>query len=106
MMVCFIVPPPSDTFSFTIASVSINGSTAFSLSLLKSNDILDGIDLSRFAANVIDLNRSSTLAVIRLVINSYLPQDSYTTFRCASKLNSDGSVYYSTVSGSPMAQAG
>ena len=105
-IICSIVPPPSETFSLTIASVSINGSTAFSLSELNTNNILEGIDLSRYSANIIDLNRSSTLAAIRLVIRSYLPLDSDTTFRCASTLDSDKSVYASTVSGSPMAQVG
>ena len=105
-MVCSIVPPTSETFALTIASVSINGSTAISVSQLKSNNILEGIDLSRYSANIIDLNRSSTLAAIRLVIISYLPLDSDTTFRCVTTLDSDGSTYASTVSGRPMTQAG
>ena len=104
-MICSIVPPPSDTFGSTVASVSINGSTDFSLALLNTNSVIEGIDLSRYSANVDGLNPSSTLSVIRLIINSYLPTDSNTTFQCATTFV-NGSVYDSTVSGSPMTQAG
>ena len=104
-MFCSIVPPPSETFASSIAFVSINGSTPFTLSQLNSNSVSDGIDLSRYSANVNGLNPSTAMPVIRLIINSYLPTDSDTTFQCATVFN-NGSVYVSTVSGSPMRQAG
>ena len=104
-MVCSIVPPPSDTFSSLVATVSINGSTDFSLSNLNTNDVLDGIDLSRYSANIDGLTPSITMSVIRLIINSYLPLDSDTEFLCATTFL-NGTVYNSTVSGMPMTQAG
>ena len=104
-MICFIVPPPSDMFSSSIATVSISGSTPFTLTQLNSNDVLGGIDLSRYSANVNGLNRSSIMSAIRLIINSYLPTDSATTFLCSTLLD-NGTAYASTVSGSPMSQAG
>ena len=102
-MVCSIVPPTSETFGALIADVSINGSTDFTFSQLNSNDVIDGIDLSRYSANTDGLNPSTTMSVIRLIINSYLPQDSYTTFQCVTTFL-NGSDYLSTVSGSPMTQ--
>ena len=104
-MVCSIVPPPSETFSSSIAIVSINGSTEFRLSELNSNSVIDGIDLSRYSANIDGLTPSTAMPVIRLIINSYLPQDSDTTFLCATTFL-NGTDYDSTVSGSPMTQAG
>ena len=104
-MVCSIVPPPSETSSLSVALVSINGSTDFTLTQFNTNSVLGGIDLSRYSANTIDLTPSIAMPVIRLIINSYLPLDSYTTFRCGTTFNS-GSGYASTVSGSPMRQAG
>ena len=102
-MVCTLVPPTSETFASSIAFVSINGSIDFRLSELNSNSVIEGIDLNRYSANIDGLNPSSTLSTIRLIINSYLPLDSYTTFRCAAILI-NGSDYDSTVSGSPKIQ--
>ena len=104
-MICSIEPPPSETFGGTVAFVSINGSTAFTLTQLNGNSVLDGIDLSRYSANVNGLNPSTDMPVIRLIINSYLPLDSNTTFRCVTTFN-NGDPYDSTVSGNPMRQAG
>ena len=104
-MVCSIQPPSSETFSALIAFVSINGSTPFTLAQLNSNDFTGGIDLSRYSANTDGLNPSTTLSVVRLIINSYLPLDSDTTFLC-STVFLNGTTYDSTVSGSPMTQAG
>ena len=104
-MVCSIVPPPSEMFGGSVASVSINGSSPLTLIQLNTNSVLDGIDLSRYSANTIDLNPSTAMPVIRLIINSYLPLDSYTTFRCATTFT-NGTFYPSTVYGSPMTQAG
>ena len=104
-MICSIVPPPSETFSSSIATVSISGSTKFTLAQLNSSDVIDGIDLSRYSANVDGLNRSSTMSAIRLIINSYLPTDSDTIFLCSTTLD-NGAVYDSTVYGSPRTEAG
>ena len=104
-MICSIVPPPSEMFGSSIAFVSINGSTEFSLALLNTNSVIDGIDLGRYSANVDGLNPSPAMSVIRLIINNYLPTDSDTTFQCATTFV-NGSVYDSTVSDSPMTQAG
>ena len=104
-MICSIEPPPSEMFSSSIAFVSINGSTAFTQTQLNTNTVTDGIDLSRYSANVDGLNPSITMPVIRLIINSYLPTDSDTTFLCSTTFN-NGTVYDSTVFGSPMSQAG
>ena len=104
-MICFIVPPPSETFGSSVALVSINGSTAFTLTQLNSNSVIEGIDLSRYSANADGLNPSTAMPVIRLIINSYLPTDSVTTFRCVTTFL-NGSAYASTVSDSPMRQAG
>ena len=104
-MICSIVPPPSETFGTAVALVSINGSSDLTLPQLNSDSVLEGIDLSRYSANTIGLNPSSDMPVIRLIINSYLPLDSDTTFRCATSFL-NGTVYDSTVSGSPMTQAG
>ena len=104
-MVCSIQPPPSEMFGSSFASVSINGSTALTITQLNSNGMLEGIDLSRYSANVDGLNPSTTMPVIRLIINSYLPLDSDTTFLCSTTFL-NGTQYDSTVSGSPMGQAG
>ena len=103
-MVCSIVPPPSETLGSSIALVSINGSTEFTLSQLNSNSVLDRIDLSRYSANIDGLNPTAAMSVIRLIIN-YLPLDSNTTFRCVTTFI-NGSAYPSTLSSSPMTQAG
>ena len=104
-MICSIVPPTSEMFGSTVASVSINGSSAFTVTQLNSNDVLSGIDLSRYSANVDGLNPSTTLSVIRLIINSYLPTDSDTTFQCSTSFI-NGTAYASTVFDSPRTQAG
>ena len=104
VMICSLEPPPSDMFGGTVALVSINRSTAFTQAQLNSNSVLDGIDLGRYSANTDGLNPSIAMPVIRLIINSYLPTDSDTTFRCATTFN-NGTDYDSTVSGSPMSQA-
>ena len=104
-IICSIEPPPSDTFGGTVASVSINGSTDFSLAQLNSNSVIDGIDLGRYSANINGLIPSIDMPVIRLIINSYLPLDSDTIFLCATTFN-NGTVYDSTVSGSPKTEAG
>ena len=104
-MVCSIVAPSSETFSSTIAAVSINGSSSFTIAQLNSNGVVEGIDLNRYSANTVDLNPSIAMPVIRLIINSYLTLDSDTTFLCSTSFN-NGTEYDSTVSGSPMTQAG
>ena len=104
-MVCSITAPPSETFSSSIATVSINGSNPITLVQLNTNGMVDGIDLSRYSANVDGLNPSTAMSVIRLIINSYLPLDSDTTFLCTTSFN-NGTQYDSTVSDSPMTQAG
>ena len=104
-MFCSIVPPPSETFGSAIATVSINGSTDFTLAQLNTNDVIEGIDLSRYSANVNGLIPSTAMPVIRLIINSYLPTDSDTTFRCSTTFL-NGTDYVSIVSDSPMRQAG
>ena len=104
-MVCSITAPPSEMFSSSIAFVLINGSTPFTLVQLNSNGMIEGIDLSRYTANIDGLNPSTTLSVIRLIINSYLPLDSDTTFLCTTTFL-NGTVYDSTVFGSPMTPAG
>ena len=104
-MVCSIQPPPSETFGGSVALVSINGSNPFTQVQLNSNSMLDGIDLSRYSANVDGLNPSTAMSVIRLIINSYLPLDSDTTFLCSTTFV-NGSQYDSTMPDSPMPQAG
>ena len=104
-MVCFIQAPPSENFSSLIAFVSINGSTAFTQAQLNTNVMIEGIDLSRYSANIDGLTPSTTLSVIRLIINSYLPLDSETTFMCTTTFI-NGTEYDSTVSGSPNTPAG
>eukprot|EP00800_Vazella_pourtalesii_P003109 TRINITY_DN1310_c0_g2_i4.p1 TRINITY_DN1310_c0_g2~~TRINITY_DN1310_c0_g2_i4.p1 ORF type:complete len:184 (-),score=48.53 TRINITY_DN1310_c0_g2_i4:8-496(-) len=103
-MVCSIQPPPSETFSSSLALVSINGSTPFNLIQLNTNGMVEGIDLSRYSANVDGLNPSTAMPTIRLIINSYLPLDSDTTFLCSTTFV-NGSQYDSTMPDSPMPQA-
>ena len=67
--------------------------------------MVEGIDLSRYSANTDGLNPSTAMPVIRLIINSYLPLDSATTFLCATSFN-NGTEHSSTLSGSPMTPAG
>ena len=104
-MVCSIEPPSSETFSSLIAYVSINGTVPLSITQLNSNGVIDGLYLGRYSANVVGLNPSITMPVIRLIISSYLPFDSETTFQCCTGFL-NGSLYESTVSGMPMTQAG
>ena len=104
-MVCSIQPPPPEMFSAFIAFVSINGSTAFTQAQLNTNVMIEGIDLSRYSANIDGLTPSTTLSVIRLIINSYLPLDSETTFLCTTTFI-NGTEYDSTVCGSPNTPAG
>ena len=104
-MVCSIQPPPSETFSSSLALVSINRSTPFNLIQLNTNGMVEGIDLSRYSANVDGLNPSPAMPTIRLIITSYLPLDSDTTFLCVTSFN-NGTRYNSTVSDSPRTPAG
>ena len=104
-MICYVAAPVSENFGLNVASVSINGSTPLTLIQLNSNSVIDSIDLGRYSANTDGLTSSQVRAGIRLVIGSYLPLDSYTTFQCYG-IFGNVSSFASTLSEMPMGQAG
>ena len=105
-MVCYIVPPPPETFALTVASVSFNGSTpAASRDNINNNDIIGGVDLSRYTANIDGLGVTTSRPGIRLIITSYIPSDSNTLYGCHG-LFPNGSISDAQVSGMPMGPAG
>ena len=62
--------------------VSFNSSFPFTISALNSKAVVNGIDLSRYSANVDGLGISMSRPGIRLIIKSYQFSDSETLFGC------------------------
>ena len=104
-MVCYVVPPPADTFVIAFAYVSFNGSSPASLFNINNNYIIGGVDLSRYSANTDGLGVTTSRPCIRLIITSYIPSDSNTLYGCHG-LFPNASISDALVSGMPMGPAG
>ena len=103
-MVCFV--QSTEQFAITTALVSINSSTrAFTIAQLNTNNILNGIDLSLYSANIDGLNISKSRPGIRVIIRSYQRSDSSTTFECKG-IFPNTSLSATLASGQPMQPAG
>ncbi|KAI6648852.1 hypothetical protein LOD99_6926 [Oopsacas minuta] len=103
-MICYIEPPPSESFGLSTAQVSFNGSTPANLGQINNDDVIGGIDLTRYSANTDGLDTTPARPGIRLIISSYLPLDSDTTFGCHG-IFPNSSTSDAIVSGMPMGQA-
>ena len=104
-MVCYIEPPPSKTFAFSVALVSFDGSAPATLAQINDNNTIDGVVLIRYSANTDGLTISTDRPGIRLIIHSYQSSDSDTLFGCHGTFT-DSTVSAARVSGMPMRQAG
>ena len=104
-MICYVQAPVSDNFALSVAAVSINGSEPQPLGQLNTNSLVNGIDLGRYSANTNGLTLSQSRPAISLIIGSYLPIDSYTTFQCYGTF-ANGTLLAATLSDMPMRQAG
>ena len=104
-MICYVQAPVSENFGLTVARVSINGTSPQTIGQLNTDVVIDSIDLGRYSANTDGLASSQARAGIRLIIGSYLPLDSYTTFRCYGTFG-NATNFASTLSEMPMRQAG
>ena len=102
-MICYVEAPTSELFGSTNARISVNGSIPVSASALNTG--IQGLDVSRYSADVMGLTVSTSRAGLRLVISDYLPSDSITTFQCVGQYPND-SFYYSLTPMSPMDPAG
>ena len=105
-MVCYVVPPPPDTFAIPSAYVSFNGSDPpASVSNINDNDMIGGVDLSRYSASIDGLGVTSSRPGVRLIITSYIPSDSNTLCGCHGFFPNT-TVSDAQVSGMPMGPAG
>ena len=104
-MICYVVPPPSTSFVFDTAQVSFNGSDPVTLAQLNTNNMVGGIDLSRYTANTDGLGVDTSRPGIKLIITSYIPSDSNTIYGCHGFFPNT-SISEALVSGMPMGQAG
>ena len=104
-MVCYVVPPPDTLFVFPTAQVSFNGSSPAYISYINDNDIIGGIDLSRYTANTDGLGVNTSRHGIRLIITSYIPSDSDTVYGCHGTFPNT-TISDAQVSGMPMEPAG
>ena len=105
-MVCYVMPPPPDTlFAFPTSQVSFNGSSPAYISNINNNDIIGGIDLSRYSANTDGLGVDTSRPGIRLIITSYIPSDINTVYGCHGTFPNT-TVSDVQVSGMPMEPAG
>ena len=103
-MVCFV--QSTEQFVLNTALVSINSSAvAFTLPQLNLDSRVDGIDLSLYSANIDGLSISTNRPGIRVIIRSYQPSDSSTTFECKG-IFPNTSLSAALASGQPMQPAG
>ena len=103
-MICFVVPPPAEQFDFSVAEISFNGSDAANLNEI-NNNLVTGVDTSRYTADVSGLTISSSRPGIRLTISPYQTSDGATNFGCHGVYQSSVPSE-SLISGYPQALAG
>ncbi|KAI6660173.1 hypothetical protein LOD99_10514 [Oopsacas minuta] len=103
-MICYVEAPPFESFALAVALVSFNGSTAVNLSQINTNEVIEAVNLTRYSANTDGLVITSATPGIRLIISSYLPLDSDTTFGCHGTFT-NLAISGALVSGMPMGQA-
>ena len=81
-MTCFVVPPTAESFIASTALLSFNDSAAFTPNVLTNNNVLNGIDISRYTASTDGLTISEERAGVRLSISNYQATDGYIVFGC------------------------
>ena len=81
-MTCFVVPPTAQQFIDIAALLSFNGSAAATPSIITNNDVLEGIDISRYTASSDGLTISNERPGVRLSISDYQATDGYIVFGC------------------------
>ena len=81
-MTCFVVPPTAQQFIDIAALLSFNGSAAATPSIITNNDVLEGIDISRYTASSDGLTISNERPGVRLSISDYQASDGFIVFGC------------------------
>ena len=80
-MTCFVVPPTSQPFIDSAALISFNGSAAGTIPIINDN-VLSGVDTSRYTADITGLTVNKERPGIRLIITDYQASDGATNFSC------------------------
>ena len=80
-MICYVVTPTAEQFIDDTALISFNDSTPASLNTI-NNNVLVGIDTSRYTADLSGLTVSTSRPGIRLIITDYQASDGATNFSC------------------------
>ena len=103
-MICFVVPPTAQQFDSAAAAISFNGSNPADPNDI-NNNLVTGVDTSRYTADVTGLTISSSRPGIRLTISPYQSSDGATNFSCHG-VYAGGFPSYSLISGYPQELAG
>ena len=103
-MICYVIPPTAQQFDSSAAEISFNGSTTASLNQI-NNNLITGVDTSRYTADLSGLTISSSRPGIRLTIFPYQTSDGATNFSCHG-VYAGGVPSESLISGYPQALAG
>ena len=101
-MLCFV--GTSEHFESSTAYLSINSSSPITISQLIDGPNTNFANSPRYSANTEGLSISKSRAGIRLIIHSYQPSDSHTTFGCHGQF--PNMSYSRVVEGSPKRTAG
>ena len=104
-MICFVVPPAGTSFIADSASISLNGSTPFTVSTFNALTSIGGVDTSRYTADTTGLSISTSRPGVRITISDYQATDGSVVFGCAGLLS--GAVASEIlISDSPQSLAG
>ena len=73
-MICFVVPPTGTSFILDTASISLNGSSPFTVVEFNALTTLEGVDTSRYTASNtgLDISTSKPAAVFTKKLSSNL----------------------------------
>ena len=91
-MICFVVPPAGTSFVVDTASISLNGSSPFSVHLFNGFTMLGGVDTSRYTADTTGLDVSTSRPGVRITISDYQTTDESVVFGCAGLLTDGSSI--------------
>lgn len=80
-MICFVDSLPAQQFTDSVAVVSFNGSTTAFLAAINDNLVI-GVDTTRYTADTSGLAINTSRAGIRLTISEYQASDVVTEFIC------------------------
>ena len=91
-MICFVVPPAGTSFILDTASISLNGSTFFTVAEFNGLTSVGGVDTSRYTADTTGLDISTSRPGVRITISDYQATDGSVVFGCAGLLTDGSSI--------------